>query len=286
MALDCITDMENVGASACKQFPQAFESFIKTGLDFEMPVADMADPTKWQDAILAGKATRIYLFPLAYDFENVSEEAQRASSNLGKEVTTRLGQYRFRSLFRENLEMHQAMYSHLGSAGRLFPIDIAKKLMFTSDDGGVTGKGFTLDQFMPEKIQFGTGSEPSLSPIYYTLANSDELDVNGYQIKFNAQLLAIKALVDVKLTASDTSATGFTITVKSIYDNVGVNGLVTADFVKTGGVASAVFGTPAGNGVYPFTGVGLTSGTVDLRAANLLTVKAYESNGPVTVTIA
>lgn len=285
MALDCITDVQNVGASACKQFPQALESVIKTPIDFTITAADAADVANWQDAVVESAGARIHVFPLAYDFENLSEEATRASSNLGKEVTVRLGQYRFRLLFRENLELHKAIYSHLGSAGRVFLRDINKKLIGTSDDGGVTLKGFLLDQFQPEKIQFGDGSTPSLSPVYMSLTNSDELDVNGVQIRFNTQTIALKPLIDVVLAVVGTpTATTVVISVKSALDNVGVVGLLTADFVETLG-GGAITWVDNGDGTYTGTGTTLTTGTVDLRAADLLTVKAYESTGAVTVTI-
>lgn len=286
MALDCITDVQNIGASACKQFPQAIESIIKTPLDFEITAVDAADVANWQAAVVLPAAQRIHVFPLAYDFENLSEEATRASSNLGKEVTIRLGQYRFRLLFRENLEIHKAIYSHLGSAGRVFLIDVNKKLIGTSDDGGVTLKGFLLDSFTPEKIQFGDGSTPSLSPVYMALTNNEELDVNGQQIRFSTQLIALKPLVDVTLAlVGNASATGFTVSVKSIYDNVGVLGLVAGDFVLGGGIAAAVFGTDNGDGTYTFTGAGLTTGTVTLDIASALGVQAYEANNTLTVTI-
>lgn len=286
MALDCITDVQNVGASACKQFPQALESIIKTPLGFTITAVNAALVASWQAAVVLPEASRVHVFPLAHDFENLSEEATRAASNLGKEVTVRLGQYRFRLLFRENLEIHKAIYSHLGSAGRVFLIDINKKLIGTSDDGGVTLKGFLLDQFAPEKIQFGDGSTPSLSPVYMSLSNNEELDVNGVQIRFSSQLIALKPMIDVILAVVGTpTATGFVISVKSVYDNVGIPGLLTADFVKTGGIAAAVFGTDNGDGTYTFTGAGLTSGTVTLRATDLLTVKAYEAVNIVAVTI-
>lgn len=285
MALDCLTDELNVGASACKQFPQALESIIKTPLNYTITAANAASTSNWQDAVIAPKASRIQVFPLAHDFENVSEEAVRSASNLGKEVTTRLGQYRFRLLFRENLEMHKQMYSYLGAAGRVFLRDINKKLIGTSDDGGVTLKGFLLDQMAPEKIQFGDGSTPSLSPLYITLANNEELDVNGVQIKFNAQTIALKPMIDVVLAVvGATSATEFTLSVKSIYDNTGIPGLLQADFVETmGGTVNSV--TDNGDGTYTFAGTGMTTGTVTLRASSLLTVQAYEASNTVTVTI-
>lgn len=287
MVLDCTQQLKNIGVSACKKMPQAIESFIKTPLGFTMTAENAALVASWQTEVLKAVGERSYVFPLAYDFENLSEEATRATSNLGKEILVRPGQYRFRNLFRENLEQHKAMYSHLGSGGGVFPIDINKKLIYTSDDGGVTLQPFTLDQFAPEKIQFGDGQTPSLSPIYWSLASNEELDVNGFQMQFTSQLLALKALTDVKLSlVGDALATGFTIAVKSALDNVGIRGLVTADFVKTGGIAAAVFGTDNGDGTYTFTGAGLTTGTITLRAADLLTVKAYEAANILTVTIA
>jgi hypothetical protein len=287
MILDCSQTLKNIGVSACKKFPQAFETFIKVPLDFTMTAEDAALSASWQTEVLKAVSDRAYLFPIAYDFENLTEEAVRATSNLGKEILVRLGQYRFRSLFRENLEAHKAMYSHLGSGGGIFPIDINKKLIYTSDDGGETLKPFTLDQFAPEGIQFGDGQTPSLSPIYWSLANNDELNVNGFQMQFTTQLIALKALTDVKLSVVGTpSATAFTVAVKSALDNVGITGLVTADFIKAAGISAAVFGDDNGDGTYDFTGSGLTTGTITLRAANLLTVKAYEAANVLTVTIA
>jgi hypothetical protein len=187
-------------------------------------------------------------------------------------------------LFRENLEIHKAIYSHLGSAGRVFLIDINKKLIGTSDDGGVTLKGFLLDQFAPEKIQFGDGSTPSLSPVYIALANNEELDVNGVQIRFSSQLIAIKPVLDVKLALIGTpTATGFTISVKSAYDNVGIKGLLLADFIETlgGGVLTLVDNA---DGTYTFSGSAITTGTIKL-AAPATTSKPYESPTALTVTI-
>ena len=286
MALDCITDQQNIGASACKKLPQAIESIIKTPLGFSITAVNAALVAQWQAAVLETASNRIHVFPSAHEFENVSEEAVRSSSNLGKEVTVRQGQYRLRLSFRENLEIHKAIYSHLGSAGRVFLIDVNKKLIGTSEDGGVTLKGFLLDQFAPEKLQFGDGSTPSLTPVYMSLSNNEELDTNGVQISFNSQSIALKPLIDVTLAAVGTPlATGFTVSVKSALDNVGIPGLLAADFVLAGGVSAAVFGTDNGDGTYTFTGAGMTSGTVTLRAASLLTVQAYEAANTATITI-
>lgn len=284
--LDCSQALKNIGVSTCRKLPQAFESFIKTPGTFSMTAANAAIAANWQAEIVKPRATRSYQFPLAYDFENLSEEATRVSSNLGKEVQIRPGQYRFRNLFRENLEMHKAMYSHLGSGGGILPIDINKKLIYTSEDAGETLKPFTLDQFAPEKIQFDPAGV-SLSPIYWSLANNSELDEFGFQMQFNAQLIALKALVDVILAEGTpaATATAFTVSVKSVLDNAGVVGLLDADFIRAGGISGSVFGADNGDGTYSFTGSGMTTGTITLRAANLLTVKAYEATNVASITI-
>lgn len=281
VTLDCVTTVKNIGASSCRKLPQELESFIKTPLDFVATAEQVATESFWQDAIEAGIASRIYLFPLAHDFENNSEEPNRVASALGKEVTTRPGQYRFRFLFRENLEQHKAFQSHSQSAGRVWLRDTEKKLIATSADG-TNFRGFLLDQFFPEKLTLGA---PSLSPIYMTLADNYELDKFGYQFDFSALQLALKALTTVRLSVVGTpTATSVVIAVKSALDNVPIKGLVDVDFVETVGGSPGTFAEGA-DGVYTLTGTGMTTGTVDLVAASALSISAYESEGAVDVTI-
>jgi len=118
------------------------------------------------------------------------------------------------------------------------------------------------------------------------LTNNEELDVNGQQMRFSTQLIALKPLVDVTLALVGTAtATGFVISVKSVYDNVGVLGLLTGDFIKAAGISAAVFGTDNGDGTYTFTGAGMTTGTITLDVAASLGVSAYEAANVLTVTI-
>lgn len=281
VTLDCVTTVKNIGASSCRKLPQELESFIKTPLDFVATAEQVATESFWQDAIKAGIASRIYLFPLAHDFENNSEEPNRVTSALGKEVTTRPGQYRFRFLFRENLEQHKAFQSHLQSAGRVWLRDTEKKLIATSSDG-TNFRGFLLDQFFPEKLTLGA---PSLSPIYMTLADNYELDRFGYQFDFSALQLTLKALTTVRLSiVGEPSGTSVVVSVKSALDNVPIKGLVDGDFVETMGGTPGSF-TETGDGLYTLTGSDMTTGTINLVSASSLSISAYESEGPVTATI-
>lgn len=282
MPLDCITSEANVGASACKKFPQALAGFIKTPANFTITMVNALVAANWQAAIAAAPGVRIHLFPIAHAFENVSEEAVRASSNLGKEVQVRPGQYRFRISFRENLEVHKRMYSHLASGGRVFLIDLQGKLIGTSTDGGTTLKGFLLDNFAPEKIAFGTGDDVSTSPIYFSLAENTELDLQGQQIEFAAIKNSLIALTDVVLAqVGSGSATEFTFSVKSMLDNVGIVGLVQADFTFT-----AMSGlTDNGDGTYTVAGSGMASGNLTMDDPADLSIKGYEASNVLSVAI-
>jgi len=283
MALDCAEDLQNVGRSACKKLPQAFKGFIKTPLGWSLPAnATLQD---WQDAILA-LTNRIYLFPDAYDFEQQSEETVFAQSGLGKQVFVRQGEYRFRIMFQENLELHKAMYSHLNSGGGILPIDLENKLIYCDPaDDGDTIKGFTLNNFIPEKMQFGSGSEPSVSPIYFSLKDSNEFDKFGFQLDFSDILLNLVPLTTVKLAIVGTPTdTEIQVSVKSKLDNVALLALVQAHFVVSTGSVSGV--TDANeDGTYVIVGTGFTSGTVNLVSAPALSVPGFESAGAVAFTV-
>lgn len=280
-AISCIEDLQNVGRSECKVLPRAFRTFIKTPLDWSIS-AD-ATPTEWQQALEAVKSNRVYLFPPDYDFENVSEETVYATSGLGQEVFVRQGQYRFRLTFLQNLELHKAMYSHLNSGGRILPIDLDSKLIYTSQDDGDTIQGFTLDNFNPENMIFGGGSDPSLSPIRFSWANGDEFNRFGFQLLFSSTYLALKPLTTVKLTIVGTpSDTEIQVKVASILDGTVVLGLATADFVVSQGTVTGVTDANS-DGTYIIAGSSgfAPSGTVNLVAASALTVRGFESAGAV-----
>lgn len=278
---DVSTTQLNIGASDCKKLPQNIIAFIKTPRGASIALS--ADASAWQAKLLAAKAARWYLFPYSFEQEAVSEDAVRQASSSGQEVQVRAGQYRYRLMFRESLEMHKAMYSHLNSGGGVYLIDSNLDLVGFSTDG-VNLKPFTLAAFFPEKIQFGTGSEVSVSPVYFALRDNTELDVNGKMISFASIYNALVPLTTVNLeVVGATSASAFTLKVTSALDGVAIIGLVLADFILDDG-ASGV--TDNGDGTYTVAGSGMETGTADLKAASALSIPGYESSGPVTVTIA
>lgn len=285
MAICDVSTVKNIGRSRCNVLPKAFRTFLKTPEGWSIS-AD-ATASQWQTALEALGGNRVFLFPDDFDFEPDNEETQYQTSGLGDEAFVRQGQYRFRMLFNQNLEIHKAMYSHLGAGGGMLPIDVKGNLIYW--DSGTNGdliKPFTIGNFTPENMRFGGGSEISVSPIRITWANDQEFNLYGYILDFNAIKLALKSLTTVRLTIVGTpSATEIQVKVASILDGITVLGLVQADFVVSEGSVSGVTDANA-DGTYVIAGTGFDpGGTVNLVAATALSIRGYESEGAVAYTV-
>lgn len=286
--LSCLNDQKNLGMSSCKKLPQQIKGMITTPDDFSLTFADAADPQEWQDAILAAKGTRIYLWPVGVAFENISEAAVYEETSLA-DIAVRDGRYKFRLSFQENLNLHKNMFSHQNFQGRVFLIDDKNQLIGTSPDGN-NFKGFTISLLNPEKITFNDGSVASKTPVYISLADNLELDENGCLIDgtFVGSLIRLTTVDVAVLSTPAPSATGFVVTVMSALDSEPILGLVVGDFVLLDAVGAAqVIGgvIDNGDGSYTLSGAGLVTGTINLVAASALSIEGYESSGAADVTI-
>jgi len=288
-ALSCLDSKLNLGVSECKKLPQLLKGFITTPESYTITAALAASGTQWQTDIKAAKNVRIYLWPKwAINFENISEEQIIEETPLTA-IGVRPGQYRFKYWFRENLEIHKAMYSHRNSGGRVFLIDDENKIIGTSDDGGTTLKGLLLDTILTEKLTFNDGSSVSKTGVNLYLSDNEELDRNGIQIDGSGFLSSLFPLTTAELTIVGTpSATEIIVDVTSKLDNVPVSGLVVGDFILNDGqsITGAVESTTI-PGRYTLSGVGLVTGSLELVAASSLSIsQPFETVEAVTVTIA
>lgn len=285
--LSCLSDQDNLGKSSCKKLPQLIKGMITTPDDFEVPFATAETAAPWQAALLAAAGARIFYWPVAINIENLNEEAVYEETPLGV-IAVRDGRYRWRLSFRENLEMHKAMYSHKNFAGRVFFIDDRNKIIGTTEDE-VNFKGLSLDLLNPEKLTLNDGSVSSKTPVYVSLADNTELDQRGTLIAGGGFLGTLTRLTTAEITIEGTPiATEIVAKVVSKLDNEAVLGLVQADFVLLDGAQAAQTITGSvdnGDGTYTLSGSGLVSGTLDLVAAASLSVPGWESDGPATVTI-
>ncbi|RLD32321.1 MAG: hypothetical protein DRI83_11070, partial [Bacteroidetes bacterium] len=225
MALTCENSKLTLGVSECKKLPQLLKGFITTPLNYTITAADASSGSQWQTDILLNESARIVLWPQwAMAYENISEEQVIEETPLTA-IGVRPGQYRFRFQFRENLELHKAMYSHRNSGGRVFLIDNENKIIGTSDDDGVTLKGLLLDNLLTEKMFFNDGSAVSKTPVGLYLGDNTDLDTRGFMIEGTSFVNSLLSLTSVKLEVIGVpTATEITVSVKSSLDEIAIIG--------------------------------------------------------------
>lgn len=284
--LSCINNQGNIGRSSCKKLPQLIKGIITTPEDFSLSFEQAATTTAWQAALLATKSNRIYLWPYAVAVEQVNEDAVYEETQLST-LAVRDGRYRFRMSFRENLQLHKAIFTHKNFEGRIFLIDNQNRIIGTElDDGSFAG--FSIDLLNPEKLMFNDGSVTSKTPVYISLEDNLELDQSGAMIEGGTVLKALIPLTSVDLTVISASATLIVASVKSALDLVPVLGLDVADFIllDASGNAQTISGiTDNDDGTYDLAGTAFVSGTLNLVAASALSVPGFESSGSADVTI-
>jgi len=293
----CTTeDKKNLGLSNCNEFPDLMNGGIETNSDFVIPAATLASGAAavlayLQAALLDPIADRIYYWPPFASFENISEEAVYQDTPL-RYRRVRDGNYRFRFGISENICLHKAMYTHRRTSGRWFPTFQSGYIMGTELSNGDMA-GFSIAMLNTEKLKFNDGSVASESPIVVALANNIELDKNGVMFDASSFITELYRIVDVNVTVvTITDAGDIDVLVSTDCDSTGVSGLVLADFIylNASGVAVTISTATESStvpGQYKLTQVGdlFVDGTVNIRATDLLTVKAYESLGAATVNI-
>jgi hypothetical protein len=297
--MSCIVSKKNLGKSKCNKLPTVPKMMITTPNEFFLAPADFADDAalkvKLQALLLNPSASRGYLWPQFSLFENRSEEAQYEDTVLGM-WPMRDGQYRYFFGITKNMCTHKAMFSHRAvNEGRVFIIDLDNQIWGTEDPATGNIMGFSIGLLHTEKMMIGDGSSNSTkSPVFLCLADNEEFDKNGALIETGI-INQLERLTDVEIKAATAfAAAGFTVDVKQVCDQIGVNGLLMADFLlyAADGVTlqtlQSVTPDPNVDGRYAIVAPGgnlFESGSLALRAPSLLTVKAYETPKKLTVTI-
>lgn len=275
---DCIIDLKNLGLSKCNKLPGQPKGMITTPLGFSISVADAADPTKWQDALLAEKDARIYLWP---DFRNSTDNSEKAVYEITplSSMKIRDGQPRFLFEIKESLCVHKAMKSHSEVPQRVFVFDNQNQIIATVDSAGKL-RGFTVDLLNVENLMWSNGQVSTKSPVYVSLKDPDELNVNGTIID-GSFVGALNRLTDVAITITSAAIGKIVATVKATCDGTLISGLALADFVvKTAAGAVIVPSTMTENaGIYTLNSAAnaFLTGTLGLKTPDLLTIEAYEA---------
>ena len=293
MAVSCAGNVLNLGASTCKKSIKILKGFIKTSETYTITATLAASILQWQTDIKDTVNARIVLFPKwAKSFEDISSEQALEETPLAVMDTTP-GQHRWNLGFVENFELHKAMYSHRNTEGRVFLVDIANQIWGTSDDEGVTLKGFTLDNLLPQKIKVSDGTISTKTIIGLYLADNTELDVRGFLVDapFANSLIPLTSVVITVAASPVPSSTAFNFSVASKLDGTPIIGLVQADLLFLDAACDNQDSTidtltePADDGSYVIAGTAMATGSLNLVLPSALTLTAYESTGAQTVTV-
>lgn len=289
----CVTNKTNLGVTRCVKLPSMPKAFFTTPASATIPAATLADAatlqTFLQGKLVADPAERWYLWPNLVNIEDVSEEAVYRSTVLSVQAV-RDGRYQFRGQFQESLCIHKAMFTHRGKGDRVFVVDIENQLIGTMIANGAVEdmKGFLIDLLHTEKLKWNNGTDPTVIPMYLSLADNKELDQNGGMVDIDF-LASLSKLTDVEITQVSADATNIEITVKNRCDGESILGLALADFVALDAAGDPIVITARSyaDGVYTLTSAAdfVNNGTIDLVLPAALTIKAYESTGPLTVDI-
>lgn len=287
MAL-CASDLQNLGFNRCPAMPEMPRGMFTVPMNFEATPEEVVDPLFWQAALVAGKAERIYKWPDFVGFENASEENTYEETPLA-DLFVRAGKYRFRFHITDGLCSHRAMFSHNGGNKRVVVFDIANQMWLTKKSNG-NFTGLTVSLLNTENLVISDGSVSTKTPVYVVLRDPKELNQSGYTI--SAPFInELEKLTDVEITKGPgvATASAYPVIVANACDGTEVTGLLPADFIArdSDGVIVAVTAAPYANGVYTLASAAgfEDGGTVTLRAAALLTVKAYEAVAPLVLDV-
>lgn len=286
--MSCTTSKKNLNKSKCSKLPTLPKLMITTGDDFKLAPADYATEAALQlalqNAIKAGIASRIWLWPAFSNVEDLSQEAQYLDTPLNL-IPVRDGQYRYKLHISKNMDVHKAMKSHRAlNEGRAFLFDLDNQL-FGNEDAAGNVYGHKIAMLHTEKLKLSDGTNPTSSAVYLCLADNEEIDDAG--VVLEAPIVnKLTPLTDLKITVAGAfAAASFKVDVKQKADGTPVSGLLLADFVLYNAdktitqVIQTVVEDANIPGRYTITSPGadlFEDGVLTLRAPSLLTVSAYE----------
>lgn len=293
---DCLVIKQNLGLSKCIKLPAMPRGMITTYNNFFFTPEQTATPaafkTAVEAAIVAGYASRIYLWPFFSGFENATEPAVYEENAYGSQHV-RNGRYRFRFQITKGLCVHTAMFTHKATSGRAYVYDIEGQLQGTVDEDG-NFYGFSINLLNPENLILSDGTVATKSPIYVVLDDPNELNKNGRLIDASF-LNTIDRLTDVSLTKGAGVATTSLLFVKAALscDGTILEGLAFADWTltsaagvsKTADLTGATYNATTQQ--YELTSVAdfVAGDIVSLISPAGLSIKAYEVKDKYTVVI-
>jgi hypothetical protein len=278
---------QNLALSQCTEFLQYPKGMITTPDNAKIPKATIdggvaAILTYIQAQLLNGINTRWFFWPEFDSTEPIHKEAAYEDTVLSFQPTDE-GAYRWRFFISQGMCLHKRMFTHRAKSGRVFIIDKQGKAQGTVFSNGDVA-GMKVQLLNTEKIRLTDGGSVSTaSPIVVALRDNLEIDRSGVLINVNTSELYRIADVTLKQVGV-TLAGSIVVDIKTACDSLPVSGFVAADFLlidDDNGVVHAIATAPEDANIpgrYNLTGAAFEASKLSLKAASLLSIKAYESD--------
>jgi hypothetical protein len=293
-----VEDWANTGYDKCNVGLGAVKMIILTTDSFTIATETAA---KLLATWTAGIQER-YVFPLpiVWSATDQSEKDTYETSPLGMKKLGREGTFGGEYLLDAPLGMQIGLRSFNGADLRVFYVDLNGNILGMSTDGAIM-KGYKVGMFHCEGMTNPVTKEETKKIVVSiwedTPSDRDDYGVAVTPTAFNP--LELEGLKDVELTVVGTPTTSsIVVDVKTSLGQVGLSGLVVADFVETTvpGVAHTInsataHGTIAGRYTLASTAAYVTADILDLIPTGSpigtghLSIAGYQSTGPVVITI-
>lgn len=237
------------------------------------------DQAFWEQAILS---LDVVPLPIVHEIEDTSTEAT-IDEGLFEKYEVDAGKISFEDIFRLDPHIANQMQGLNAQDWELLLINVMKDgtraLRFTTDKDCTTFNGFPLSDLTVSKRKLSAGDTLDSTGVSFTLEDETSLsEREQYTLISSFNILALKALTEVRVTATGTPTTAeLKLLVRKTIGGLGISGLVTADFIvlDPAGVEEVFTVVDDGEGNYTLTFLPILSSgdhTANIRLPEVTTV--------------
>jgi hypothetical protein len=293
-----VEDWQNTGYDKCNTNLGAVAMIILTADDYEITTEALAKTlATWTQGI---QERNVFPLPRVWSATDQSEKDIYETSPLGQKKLGKEGTYGGEYLLDAPLGMQVALRSFNGADLRVFYVDVNGNILGMSIDG-TKFRGYKVGMFHCEGMNNPVAKEESRKIVVNvwedTPTDRDDYGVMVTPTAFNP--IELEGLKDVNLTIIGTPTdSSIVVDVKTAYGQVGLSGLVTADFLEETAlgvdhtISSATeSATIAGRYTLASSAAFVTLDVLDLIptgypvGSGKLSIAGYQSTGSVVVTI-
>lgn len=258
--LECGTNKGNTGLQNCKENFGKWEKILLVDSDFEIDTqANALLEATYVTAINSAVAVRMYPLFDHFNAEFNSEERVAEEGWGGKSETVREGKDKMTFTF-ENISFynHKELRMHNDRNSLGIYIVTAQGYVLGRSSDGIKFLPLTLSDFYVDKRSMSDGSNIDRTSVYVEFSDAKQWNDDGVWVKPSAfDPLLLDGVKDCSISGV-LAGTSSTVTVVGASDQVGVVGLVAANFNLYDDAAPTVplavtVGTDNGDGTYDLT---------------------------------